>query len=385
MKTLIENGTIITADGRIENSVLSIEDGVITEIGSEKSDGVNGSVVIDAQGFFIVPGFIDIHFHGAMGRDAMDADVASLQVMSDFCAEHGVTSYYPTTWSASQTDILDAIICIKEYQHKVHGAQILGVHIEGPYVDLKYRGAQLPGMIRKPDEAEYRSWFESGVVKIVTCAPEVEGCRELITKAINNGVRISIGHSHADYDQVIDSADLGATQATHIFNGMVGLHHREPGTVGGILDDPRILAQVICDGVHLHPAIVRLVFQVKTKSGMVLITDAVRGAGLPDGDYENKGQKFSVRDGVARTPEGGLSGSTLTLDLALRNVIRFTGCNLEDALAMVTTTPAREMGVLDRKGKIAQGYDADIVLLNSDLGVEKTLVKGEVVYSKDEK
>ena len=385
MKTIIKNGIALTSDGSIENAYISIEDGIITDFGTEKPEDDSTSAIIDAQGQYVVPGFIDIHFHGAMGKDAMDADVTSLQVMSAFCAEHGVTSYYPTTWSASQTDILDAIICIKEYQHKVHGAQILGVHIEGPYVDLKYRGAQLPGMIRKPDEAEYRSWFESGVVKIVTCAPEVEGCREFISEAIDNGVRISIGHSHADYDQVIDSADQGATQATHIFNGMVGLHHREPGTVGGILDDPRILAQVICDGVHLHPAVVRLVFQVKTKSGMVLITDAVRGAGLPDGDYENKGQKFSVRDGVARTPEGGLSGSTLTLDLALRNVIRFTGCNLEDALAMVTTTPAREMGVLDRKGKIAQGYDADIVLLNSDLGVEKTLVKGEVVYSKDEK
>jgi N-acetylglucosamine-6-phosphate deacetylase len=356
---------------------------VIKDIGTRKSVDDNSDVVLDAHGLFIVPGFIDLHFHGAMGKDAMDADGTSLQVMSDFCAAHGVTSFYPTTWSASQSDILDAIICVKENKNKVHGAQILGVHVEGPYVDLKYRGAQSTGMIRIPDKSEYLPWFESGVVKIITCAPEVAGCIEFITEAINNDVRISIGHSQADYDQVISAANLGVTQATHIFNGMVGLHHRDPGTVGGIFDDDRILAQVICDGVHLHPAIVRLILKAKTNSKIILITDSIRGAGLPDGDYENKGQKFSVRNAIARTPEGGLSGSTLTMDQALRNFLNFTNCRLEDALSMVTLVPAIEMGISDRKGKIVVGGDADIVLLNNNLFVEKTIVNGQIVYSKE--
>lgn len=385
MKTIIKNGTAITSDGRIENACISIDDGIITEISTKQPGNYSTSAIIDAQGQYVVPGFIDIHFHGAMGKDAMDAEFTSLQVMSAFCAAHGVTSFYPTTWSAAREDILEAIKCVKENQHKVKGAQILGVHVEGPYVDLKYRGAQLPSMIRKPDKEEYQTWFDSGVVKIVTCAPEVEGCQEFIKESVANDVRIAVGHSQATYEQVIAAADLGVTQATHIFNGMVGLHHRDPGTVGGVLDDDRILAQVICDGVHLHPAVVRLVLRGKTRSGVVLITDAVRGAGLPDGDYENKGQRFSVRDGVARTPEGGLSGSTLTLDQAFRNFIKFTRCTLEDALTLVTLNPAREMNILDHKGKLAKGHDADIVLLNSGLEVEKTLVKGKIVYTKETK
>lgn len=385
MKKYITNGVLFTPNERVDDAVVVIDGDLITEVRKKKSNEVFSGDVIDASGHFITPGFIDIHFHGAMGKDAMDAELTSLKLMSDFCAGHAVTSFYPTTWSAGREDIFEAIKCVKENQHKVKGAQILGVHVEGPYVDLKYRGAQLPSMIRKPDRSEYQEWFDSGVVKIITCAPEVEGCQELIKESVANDVRIAVGHSQATYEQVIAAADLGVTQATHIFNGMVGLHHRDPGTVGGVLDDDRILAQVICDGVHLHPAVVRLVLCGKTESGVVLITDAVRGAGLPDGDYENKGQRFSVRDGVARTPEGGLSGSTLTLDQALRNFIKFTRCTLEDALTLVTLNPAREMGLLDHKGKLASGYDADIVILNESLEVEKTLVKGEIVYTKEKK
>lgn len=385
MKTYIKNGTILLAHGLVENNVLIIEDGIIREmLPVEPIDNID-STTIDATGLYIAPGFIDIHFHGAMGKDAMDADAESLQEMSDFCAGHGVTSFYPTTWSAAPVDILAAINCVKMCKDTVTGAQILGVHVEGPYVDMKYRGAQLPTMIRNPDKNEYQSWFDTGMIKIVTCAPELEGGDEFIKEAVRNDIRISIGHSQATYKQVLAAADNGATQATHIFNGMAGLHHRDPGTVGGILDDGRILAQVICDGVHLHPAIVRFILRAKTSSKIVLITDSIRGAGLPDGDYENKGQRFSVRNGVARTPEGGLSGSTLTLDQALRNFIDFTGITLEEAVSIVTLVPAIEMGISNYKGKIAVGYDADIVLLNHELEVEKTIVKGNVVYSKDQR
>ena len=385
MKTFIKNGTLLTPEGLVEKTVLIIEDGIIRELlPVETIDDMDG-ITIDATGLYIAPGFIDIHFHGAMGKDTMDADARSLQDMSDFCARHGMTSFYPTTWSAPLVDILAAINCVKSSKDTVKGAQILGVHVEGPFVDMKYRGAQLPTMIRNPDKKEYQTWFDTGMVKIVTCAPELEGCDEFIKEAVKNDIRISIGHSQATYKQVLAAADIGATQATHIFNGMVGLHHRDPGTVGGILDDDRILAQVICDGVHLHPAIVRFILRIKTSSKMVLITDSIRGAGLHDGDYENKGQRFSVRNGVARTPEGGLSGSTLTLDQALRNFINFTGSTLEEAVSIVTLVPAIEMGISDIKGKIAPGYDADIVLLNHELEVEKTIVKGNVVYSKDQR
>ena len=383
MRTVIENGVIITAGRRIENSIIIIDNGKITDISSKHNGDKYEGIVLNAAGMFILPGFIDIHFHGAKGKDIMDAELTSLQIMSDYCASHGVTSYYPTTWSAPQDDILDALMCVKENQNKIRGAKIQGVHIEGPYVDHKYRGAQLPSLIRNPEKTEYRTWFETGVVKIVTCAPEIDGCQQFIGEAVKNGVRISIGHSQANYDQVIATSNLGATQATHLFNGMAGLHHREPGTVGGILDDPRILVEVICDGVHLHPAIIRLIRAVKSSSKIVLITDSIRGAGLPDGDYDHKGQKFSVRDGIARTPEGGLSGSTLTLDQAILNYMMFTGASLEETISSITMVPALEMGLDDHKGRIAVGYDADLVWLDKNYEVAKTFVMGEIVFSKE--
>jgi len=238
----------------------------------------------------------------------MDATPRFIQVVSAFCAEHGVTAWYPTTWSASREDIRAAIRNIKQNRSVATGAQILGVHLEGPCIDRQYRGAQLPDMIRPPDKAEYEDWFESGIVKVITCAPEIPGGFSFIQDAIRHGIKISIGHSQATYADVLKAAERGASQGTHIFNGMRGLHHREPGTVGGILLENRIFAQLICDGVHLHPAIVKLVTDVKTPSRVILITDSIRGAGLPDGDYDRKGQTFRVVDGVARTPEGGLSG-----------------------------------------------------------------------------
>lgn len=379
----IINGIVLNENGLFDKADIEIEKGTITSIVEDARTQKPGKDVIDARGCYVVPGFIDIHFHGAMGMDAMDARPESIHIMSEFCAKQGVTSFYPTTWSASPEDILEAIDCVKSCKDSVKGAQILGVHIEGPYLDKKFRGAQLPEMVRLPDPTEYHAWFDTGIVKIITCAPELEGCSDFINESVKHGVRISIGHSNATYEQVISAAGIGASQATHIFNGMVGLHHREPGTVGGILDDDRLLAQVICDGVHLHPAVIRLILAVKTTNRIVLITDSVRGTGLADGDYEHKGQRFSVRDGVARTPEGGLSGSTLTLDQALRNFIAFTGVSVEEALKTVTLVPALEMGIADRKGIIKAGYDADLVFLDQNLQVQKTIINGKIVYSKE--
>jgi N-acetylglucosamine-6-phosphate deacetylase len=238
-------------------------------------------------------------------------------------------------------------------------------------------------MVRTPDRDEYIKWFNSGIVKLITCAPEIPGGFEFVNDAVNNGICISIGHSQATYDDVLKAADLGASQSTHIFNGMLGLHHREPGTVGGVLSDERIYVQMICDGVHLHPAIVKLIANIKSPSRVILITDAIRGTGLPDGDYDFKGQEFSVRDAIARTPDGGLSGSTLTLDEAFRRALSFTGKPITEILPMATITPAMAMGIQRKKGRIEKGRDADIVILNQDFCVEKTFVRGECVFGNN--
>lgn len=382
MKTYILNATLITPNLKTDGVNVIIENGKILEITTSAVRHEIDSVQIDATDLYLCPGFIDIHFHGAVGKDTMDGDLQSLQILSNYCAEHGVTSFYPTTWSASPEDIMIAINNVKKNKAKLVGAQVLGVHIEGPYINVKFRGAQLPSMIRNPRKEEFQQWFDSGIVKLITCAPEIPGGIEFVEEAVSRDIRISVGHSGATYEQVIEAANFGATQATHLFNGMQGLNHREPGTVGGLLADERIYPQVICDGVHLHPGVVKIIVNAKSVSKVILITDSIRGAGLPDGDYDHKGQKFAVRDGIARTPEGGLSGSTLTLDAAVRNAMKFTGKSIEDTIPMVTSVPAQAMGVSKKKGNVEKGYDADLVLINQAFHVEKTLVDGKIVYEK---
>jgi N-acetylglucosamine-6-phosphate deacetylase len=382
MKTYLLNGSLITSNQRVDGVNVVVENRKIIAVNRSKLEPEVDSIQIDATGKYICPGLIDIHFHGAMGKDAMDGSLESLQVCSDYCGQHGVTSFYPTTWAAAPEDIMLAINNVKENRDKLSGARALGMHIEGPYLNTEYRGAQLKSMVRNPQAVEYQRWFDSGVVKLITCAPEIDGGIEFIKQAVKNGVRISIGHSGATFDQVIDAANYGASQATHIFNGMVGLHHREPGTVGGLLEDDRIFVQIISDGVHLHHAVVKLVINAKSNSRVILITDSIRGAGLSDGDYNHKGQVFHVRDGIARTPEGGLSGSTLTMDAAIRNAMEFTGKPIEFVLPMATSVPANAMGISHQKGFIKEGYDADLVLLDEQFHVNKTIVNGKIVFAE---
>lgn len=408
MKYIITRADLYTPDKHLPDATLVIEDGKIAQVAAQGEVAASRAAqTVDATGMIVAPGMIDVHFHGALGLDTMDADPSSLHRLARWCLEHGVTSFYPTTWSASSEDILQALRAVaaaqadqraaryssataasstatggQNHAGPIPGAHIMGAHLEGPYINLKYRGAQLAEMIRPPDPAEYLPWFDTGVVRLVTSAPEIVHGFDFIRAAVANDAVVAIGHSQATWAQVNRAADLGATQATHIFNGMVGLHHRKPGTVGGILTDKRIYAQMICDGVHLHPAVVRLVMDVKTPERTILITDAVRGTGLPDGEYEHKGQRFTVVDGVARTPEGGLSGSTLTLDQALRNALQFTQRPLQQLFATVSSVPAAAMGLAGKKGTIQPGADADLVFFNSGLAVQAVWLMGEPVFER---
>lgn len=382
MRTYLINGLVITPTEVLAGKTVVLNEGVIEAIIPKTEALEPDAEVIDAQGGFISPGLVDIHFHGALGVDTMDADPSAIQKLARFCAEHGVTSFYPTTWSAAPQDVMDSILAVKESMDYEGGARILGVHVEGPYIDLEYRGAQLASMVRTPDEDEYQAWFDTGVVKIVTVAPEIEHGFDFIEAAAKQGVRLSVGHSQASIDDVVRAADCGATQATHIFNGMPPIHHRKPATVGGVLTEKRIKAQMICDGVHLHPGTINLVIDAKTPDGTILITDSIRGTALPDGDYEYKGQRFSVVDNVARTPEGGLSGSTLTMDQAIRNVFQFTNRSIPEVIAMASAVPANEMGFEGKRGVIQPGADADLVLFDQNFNVNKTFVNGKCVYTK---
>jgi N-acetylglucosamine-6-phosphate deacetylase len=380
MKTIICNAEVINPNQRGRIAAVVIEEGKITGVHKDYKKGITHDHIVEANGMYLCPGFIDVHFHGAMAADTMDADATSLHRMSKYCSEHGVTSFYPTTWAAPNKEIQEVLQAVKNLPRHLPGARILGVHLEGPYLSSKFRGAQQEQLLSYPNKEDYFAWFETGVVKLVTCAPELPGATNFIKEAVRQDIRVSIGHSGAAYEQVLKAADMGITQATHLFNGMGGMHHREPGTVGGILDDRRIFVQVICDGIHLHPAVIRLTCSVKTNEKIILITDSIVGAGLVDGVYNNNGNKIVITNEIARTELGSLAGSTLTMDRAIRNMVAFTGYSLEKVIPMATSTPAAAMGIADRKGRIAPGYDADLVILDKDLNIDQTFVGGRSVF-----
>jgi len=375
---IIAGGTLITPFETLADHDLIIEGSTIAALGPAVSR-VDGDA-IDARGLFVAPGLIDVHVHGGAGHDTMDATPEALHGMARFFARHGVTAYYPTTMTAPPDAIYAAVENVRRSPQPDDGAQHLGVHVEGPYLSPKHPGAQPASALRDPDPAEYGAWLSSGIVRLITIAPERPGALELIEAGLDAGVEFALGHTDADYEQVIEAASRGVRQATHTFNAMVGLHHRQPGTVGGVLADDRIYAQVIADGVHVHPAAVKVLVRAKGPGRTLLITDAMRAAGLPDGQYELGGQPITVSGGVARTPSGALAGSTATLDAVLRNAMAFAGLTLSEALPMATSAPAEAMGLAGRKGVLAPGADADIILLDAECRVRLTIVAGRVVY-----
>ncbi len=380
MRTLITGGTLLTPHQTLPQHTLIVEG---TKISGIEPPGIRpdpDDTVIDAQGMWVAPGLIDVHVHGSAGYDTMDATAEALHTMARFFAQHGVTGYLPTTGAAPAADTWAAIENVMQCPQPQDGAHHLGIHLEGPYLSAEHKGAQPVEQLRDADAAEYSAWFTSGVVRLMTIAPERRGALTCIEQGVAQGIEFAIGHSGATYEQVLEAAERGLRQSTHTFNGMLGLHHREPGTVGAVLTDDRIYAQVIADGVHLHPAVVKLLVRAKGVGRTILITDAIRATGLPDGEYNLLGFKVTVRNGIPRNEAGSLAGSTLTMDVGVRNLMAFAGLSLNEALMTATSTPAEALGWAGRKGVLAIGADADVILLDADLNVRLTMVAGQVVY-----
>ena len=353
---VLSPGTVVVGGGKI----LAVEEGVYRE-GDVLPSGlrVMGSV-IHAEGLTVAPGLIDIHVHGAIGYDTMDATPEAIAGMARFFAQHGVTSFLPTTVTAGRSETLAAIENVGRcLGPQAGGAEVLGIHLEGPYVNVEKKGAQSPVHIRPADPEEYKAFFKAGPVRLITLAPEIEANRDLIPFAVEHGAAVAVGHSTATYDEVLEAVSLGLNQATHTFNGMNGLHHRRPGTAGAVLSCDEIYAQVIVDFIHLHPAVVKILV------------------------YELGGLEVTVKDGAARLASGSLAGSTLTLDRAVRNVMEATGLSLVEVLTMATITAAHSIGEAERKGSLEPGKDADIILLDEAHKVKMTIVGGTVVYRAD--
>ena len=373
----IRNGRILTPEAELRGQELVVADGRIAAL---RYPGEDGGEILDAQGLWLAPGLIDLHVHGALGCDVLDATQTALTTMAHYFAQHGVTSWLPTTMSASREAIVAVLDAVAACPQPPDGAQHLGVHVEGPYLCSAWRGAQVLAALRLPDPQEYGTWLRSGVVRLITLAPELPGADRLIDAGRRLGIEFAIGHSGADYETVLAAAERGLRQATHTFNGMAGLHHRAPGTLGAVLDDDRILAQLIGDGLHVHPAMIRLLLRAKGTERVILISDAMRATGLGDGDFELGGQAVTVRGGAARTLDGALAGSTVTLDEILRRVMRHAGLSLAQALPMASAVPAAALGLAGRKGTLQPGTDADLILLDDEAQVRLTMVAGRVVY-----
>jgi N-acetylglucosamine-6-phosphate deacetylase len=381
MITLIHNASIYLPQQILAHGWLLISDGIIEKIGvGEPPLSVDGNSY-DAQGRKLLPGFIDIHVHGAMGHESMDASPEGLISMAKFYAQHGVTSFLPTTWAAPFDRLLPVFDTIRSVMGMSYaGAQILGAHVEGPFIHPAKAGAQNPNAIYPPSRTLIDQLIAQEIVKLVTLAPEIPENQQIIPLLWSHGVAVSAGHTTATYEDMEKAVELGVTSVTHTFNAMPPLHHREPGAVGAALLLDALCCEVIADNIHLHPAILNMVARLKTADKMILVTDAIRGTGLPDGEYPIDERTLTIKNGEARLPNGSLAGSTLTMERAFHNMLAATNWSIDELLPAATLTPARLIGVQDRKGSIEIGKDADLIIIDDDINIVNTFVKGNLVH-----
>jgi N-acetylglucosamine-6-phosphate deacetylase len=377
---------------KLENGYIKIKDQKIMELGTiEKLEQEDPSfeIVELPSNYKAVPGFIDVHIHGANGADVMDATNEALDVMTRTLPGEGTTSFLATTMTQSSTEIEKALANAGNYMEGEQApgkAEILGIHLEGPFVNGKRAGAQPLEHIVNPNLDVFKKWqtLAKETIKLVTMAPEQPGGLEMVRYLKENGVIASIGHSDATYDEVNEAIEEGANHVTHLFNQMRGLHHREPGVVGAAFLRDELKAEIIADGVHVRPEMVKLAYQQKGSEGVMLITDSMRAKCLKNGQYDLGGQDVTVKDGKAVLRDGTLAGSILKLGNAVKNILAYTGCSLEDAIEMASVNQAKQLNIYDQKGSIAKGKDADIVILDENLDVFMTFCRGTLAYKREE-
>ncbi len=356
-----EDGLLATPAGDFQPGSLWLRAGRIVAIAERpQADWIGRRRRLD--GALVTPGFIDVHIHGAGGADALDGTPEALSCLASTLRRHGVTGFLATLASAARST-LEAAFAACTVPLPPTEAELLGVHLEGPYLVPEKAGAQPGSALRLPDPAEYTAWLEHPLMRLITVAPELPGSEALIRAARARGVHVALGHTQADYALARRAADWGAQGITHLFNALPPLHHRQPGTVEAALEDARFFLQLIADGVHVHPAWLRLTLRLAAER-TVLISDAIRAAGLPEGSYQFAGQRIEVHAGAARLADGTLAGSVTLLDGALRYLVHSAGLPLVTVLPLLTWQPARLLGLGDRYGRLAPGYIANLTVLD---------------------
>lgn len=367
----------ILEDKMLEDYFMEVEDGVI--VGFSKNEPGD----YEYLGEIVAPGLVDTHIHGYHGKDVMKAEEGALNVISKGLLECGVTSFLPTTLTDSKEKTDAALKRVAAEYKDVEGAKVRGVFLEGPFFTEKYKGAQNPIHMSDPKIGYLKDWIEisDGLVNKIAIAPEREGAEDFIKKANAMGVRVALGHSDATFDQAVEAVDAGANIFVHTFNGMSGLHHREPGMVGAAMATDAI-SELICDGHHVNPNAAGILMNVKGRDKIALITDCMSAGGMANGDYMLGDFPVIVKDGTARLKDGGsLAGSILKLKEAVKNVVDWEIADIFEAIQMASLVPAKSVGIDNVCGKLHEGYEADFIVLDYDLNLKATYLNGEKVYS----
>ena len=376
MKAII-NGKLVTPKGILRNKVL-----VFNERIKEFRDNVPTNChVIDAKGMYVTPGLIDVHVHGSCGADTMDQTVEAIKLISQGIAKNGVTSFLPTTMTMSREDIYGALDIVRECMNKtLNGAKVLGAHLEGPFINAIYKGAQPERYIIKPSYDFIKEYTD--VIKLVTYAPEMDD-NYSFTKEVKEktDITLSIGHTNATYNQAKQAFACGCSHVTHLFNAMTPLNHREPGVVGAALTSD-VFTELIADTIHVNKELFQFILDNKGKDKMILITDSMRAGCMKDGKYDLGGQEVIVKDGAARLSSGTLAGSVLTLNKAIYNFFQNTDATFDEVIHMGTLNPATSIGVSEFKGSLEIEKDADIAIFDEEMNCYLSIVEGREVYNK---
>ncbi|WP_202711151.1 N-acetylglucosamine-6-phosphate deacetylase [Sporosalibacterium faouarense] len=384
MKYYLKCNEIFHETGIVNNQYLLIENEYIKAIHNKPKENIK---VIDLGLYKAIPGLIDLHIHGANGFDVMDCSYEALNEISKYLARYGVTSFLATTLTAPLRKIKDALINVKESLDKeLDGAVLLGTYLEGPYLTEKHKGAHPAEYMRSLNQEEIANLINlsNNTIKIMTVAPDKENSNQVIKYLRENNINVSIGHTNATYDETMEAFDSGANIGVHTFNGMRGLHHREPGVVGAIMNHEKAYAELIADNIHVHPSVMNILYKIKGTERICLISDCMRAGGLPDGEYMLGELEVIVKDSIAKIETGSLAGSTLKLIDAIRNIVNATGIDIFEGIKMATLTPASVINFNHEIGSIKENKKADIAIVDNDLNVVMTIVGGKIVYSIEE-
>lgn len=380
MSILFKNIKLVTPYRILHGYGVVIDEGKITSIDLDKNINTESiNKIIDGKGQYLSPGFIDIHNHGNSGCDFMDATEESIDNISRFHMKNGVTSFLGTIITGSYENMINAAKNMTEY--KGNYSQLLGIHLEGPFFSLVKKGAQPEEYIKETDISFIKKIIDicGGKLRMISIAPEKEGALEIISYLKSNNITVSMAHSNATYDEAMRGINNGAAIATHLYNGMRSFTHREPGIIGASLTDDRVFCEIIYDRIHLHDAAVEIALKMKTKERLVLVSDAMRAAGLNDGIYELGGQRVTVSEGAARLKDGSLAGSTLNLRTAVYNMVRYLDIPICDAVRMASLTPAEAINLDSKKGSIEAGKDADLILFDGDINIKSVVIAGNII------